>query len=73
MSKNTRRTWWILGSSGALLLGSGVSIALEASHYKHLGTTNWQWILGGILGIACIVSGVVFLIRAGIIAHELKK
>ncbi|NQX78638.1 hypothetical protein [Gilvibacter sp.] len=58
---------------GALLLGSGISVALECSQLKHNGADFWLWTLGGTAGIGLVLSGVVLLIRAGIINEQLKN
>lgn len=68
-----KQLWWLYGAFGALFLGSGVSIALEASHWKHQGESLLLWAGCGTLGIGLVVAGVVFLIRAGILDREIKK
>lgn len=73
MGLSNKQLWWLYGSCGALFLGSGLSIAIEASHWKHQGEPFLVWVGFGVLGIGLVVSGVVFLIRAGIIKYELSK
>ncbi len=68
-----RKKWWFYGALGAVLLGSGLSLALESSWWKHSSTANWQWIVGGTAGLGLSISGVVLLIKAGILNDELKK
>ena len=65
--------WWINGTVGALLLGSGLSIALECSHIKNDGGDFWLWVLGGTFGIGLVLSGVVLLIRAGILENNMRQ
>ena len=67
-----RKQWWFNGVTGAVLLGSGLSIALECSNIKQDGGDILTWVFGGTAGIGLVLSGVVLLIRAGIINHELK-
>lgn len=67
-----KKQWWFNGVVGALLLGSGLSIALECSHIKHSGGDFWLWTLGGTAGIGLLLSGVVMLVRAGILNAEIK-
>ncbi|MDC7998321.1 hypothetical protein [Gilvibacter sediminis] len=67
-----KKQWWFNGVVGALLLGSGLSVALECSQLKHNGADFWLWTLGGTAGIGLVLSGVVLLIRAGIINEQLK-
>ena len=68
-----RQKWWAYGSAGALLFGSGLSIIAEASHWKHDGSLWYWWVFGGVVGIALAVSGVVFLIRAGILQSQFRS
>ena len=68
-----KKQWWFNGVVGALLLGSGLSVALECSQLKHNGADFWLWTLGGTAGIGLVLSGVVLLIRAGIINEQLKN
>ena len=68
-----KKLWWFNGVVGALLLGSGLSIALECSQLKHNDGDFWLWTLGGTAGIGMVLSGVVLLSRAGIINQELKN
>ena len=65
--------WWLYGAGGALLFGSGLSIAMECSHLKHSDYLDWWWILGGTAGIGIALSGVVFLIRAGILQYHMYR
>jgi hypothetical protein len=68
-----RSKWWLNGFFGALLFGSGLSIAIECSHIKHQNGDLWLWVTGGTIGIGLALSGVVLLIRAGIIEEKIKK
>jgi len=68
-----RKKWWFYGAFGAVLLGSGLSLAIESSWWKHSETPDWYWILGGTAGIGLCLSGVVLLIKAGILNNELKN
>lgn len=72
-NKEKRKRWWFNGAFGALLLGSGISLAIDASHWKFQEYAEWHWIIGGTAGIGLVVSGVVLLIRAGILRRELDK
>ena len=73
MKLTKKQSWWVYGALGALLLGSGFSLAAEASHWKHTAQPFWQWTLGGIAGIGLLLSGVVLLIKAGILERELHR
>ena len=67
-----KKLWWFNGVVGALLLGSGLSIALECSQLKHNDGNFWLWTLGGTAGIGMVLSGVVLLVRAGILKEQIK-
>lgn len=68
-----RLKWWLYGFFGALLFGSGLSIAIECSHIKQQNGDFWLWVTGGTAGIGLALSGVVLLIRAGILEFQMKK
>lgn len=71
--KQLKKQWWIYGIVGTLFLGSGLSLISEAGHWKHQ-TTEWlYWVGGGILGLALAISGVVFLVKAGILKERIRK
>jgi hypothetical protein len=65
--------WWFNGAVGALLFGSGLSIAIECSHIKHSGNDFWLWVIGGTVGIGLALSGVVLLIKAGILEYKMQQ
>jgi hypothetical protein len=71
MTKRTK--WWWNGAAGAFLFGSGLSIAMECSQLKHSGEPWYIWAVGGTAGIGIALSGVVLLIRAGILNRELQR
>ncbi|GGG12719.1 hypothetical protein GCM10011344_11790 [Dokdonia pacifica] len=71
--KRLKRQWWLYGTIGALFLGSGLSLISEAGHWKHQEMIWYQWIGGGIIGLALAISGVVFLINAGILKERIRK
>ncbi|MGV6832196.1 MAG: hypothetical protein ACWA5P_11630 [bacterium] len=72
-NKSKRWQWWFNGTVGAILLGSGLCLALEASHWKHSNEAFWLWTIAGIAGIALLLSGIVLLVRAGILKRELDQ
>ncbi|MGB3776307.1 MAG: hypothetical protein WA951_13705 [Leeuwenhoekiella sp.] len=73
MALSKRSKWWLMGGAGAILFGSGLSLALEASHWKHDGSDWYYWVLGGTAGIGIALSGVVVLIKAGILKREIDR
>ena len=73
MAISKRGKWWLNGFLGALLFGSGLSLAIESGFWKHSPEPWYYWILGGTSGIGIALSGVVLLIRAGILKRELDQ
>jgi hypothetical protein len=70
---NLRLKWLLSGGVGALLFGSGLSIAMECSHLKQGDGPLWLWIVGGTIGIGITLSGVVILIKTAFIEQKLKE
>lgn len=70
MTNNSRKRWLLYGALGSILLGSGVSLAIEASHWKHDGDDLWLWAGAGTIGIALMVAGICVLIRTGQIENN---
>lgn len=55
----------LTGFTGALLFGSGLSLAIESGFMKNRRERkNWKWITGGTAGIGMALSGTVLLIKA---------
>lgn len=55
----------LTGFTGALLFGSGLSLAIESGILKNKKKTEaWKWIAGGTAGIGMALSGTVLLIKA---------
>ncbi|RIV17831.1 hypothetical protein DYU11_30615 [Fibrisoma montanum] len=51
--------YWVFGGSGAMLLGSGLSVLLHGSKLKEIGADSWFWVSTG--GFALIMSGLSFI------------
>ena len=68
-----RTKWLICGALGALLFGSGLSLAIECSHIKHGTGPFWLWVIGGTAGIGLALSGVVVLIKTAFLEEQLRK
>ena len=71
--KAKRKSWWLNGSLGSVLLGFGLCCTVESGFLKHSGEAWWVWTIAGTLSLALVVSGVILLIKAGTLGHELKK
>ena len=73
MARSKRKKWWLNGFFGALLFGSGLSLAIESGFWKHDGSAWYYWVIGGTAGIGLALSGVVLLIRVGILKREMDR
>lgn len=71
--KKLRREWCIKGTLGALLFGFGLCCMIESGFLKHTGAVWSEWVIAGTISLCITVSGVVLLIRAGVLSNELKK
>lgn len=71
--KKLYRKWLFLGGLGALLLGTGVSCAIESGFLKHNGAPTWQWVLAGTGSLTVLISGIVILIKTAFLERELKE
>ena len=54
--------YWIYGTIGALLLGSGLSVLLHGSDLLRAGDDWWFWVSTG--GFALIMAGLSFIVDA---------
>jgi uncharacterized membrane protein YdcZ (DUF606 family) len=64
MRNQQKRKWLVSGALGCILVGTGFSIGVEASHWKHRGEDWWIWVGGGTLGIAILIVGIITLINS---------
>lgn len=65
MKFKSRKRWLWSGGLGSILFGSGISLAIEASHWKHAEAELWLWAGAGTLGIALMIAGICVLISTG--------
>ncbi len=70
--KKIKNTWLLTGGGGAVLLGAGISCAIESGFLKHSGVVWWQWVLGGTASLALVITGVILLIKSAFIEQNLK-
>ena len=70
--KKLRNIWLFTGGGGAVLLGTGISCAIESGFLKHSGVVWWQWVLGGTASLALVITGVILLIKSAFIEQNLK-
>ncbi len=59
MNKATQhyRKWWLLGASGLLLVGAGLSLHGEAAGQKLQGAPLRRWFITGTLALAVTNAG----------------
>lgn len=63
--KKRKKELLLTGFAGALLYGSGLSLAIESGNIKNRKKEPaWKWIVGGTAGIGLALSGTVLLIKA---------
>lgn len=61
--KNTNyRRWFLQGTVGILLLGSGLCMLLEAAFYKHTDPPLMNWVLAGTGSLIVFMSGLVMMV-----------
>lgn len=57
---NFREKWWTHGTLGCLLIGSGMSITLDAASRK-MAEVSWEiWFAEGSAGYVVLISGLAF-------------
>lgn len=71
--KKLKRRWLLTGGFGAVLVGAGISCAIESGFFKNDGGPMLQWVLAGTGSLSLIILGVVLLIKAAFIEQRLKK
>jgi len=61
MTKQNKK-WLIRGALGCILIGTGFSFAVEASHWKHQGESLLSWAGIGTVGLTMLIIGIMTLI-----------
>lgn len=56
------RRWFIQGTIGILLLGSGLCMFSEAAFYKHSHPPFWNWVFVGTGSLIVLMSGLVLMV-----------
>ena len=56
------RRWFIQGTVGILLTGSGLCCLIECGFMKYNGAGTWHWILYGTLSLILFMSGFILSI-----------
>ncbi len=56
------RRWFIQGTIGILLFGSGICMLVEAGFYKHTGPANWKWVVAGTFSLIVLMGGVILMV-----------
>ena len=60
-NKNYRR-WFVQGTGGIIIFGSGLSMCIEAGFFKYSQPPTWQWILAGTTALAVVMAGLILMI-----------
>ena len=55
--KQYYQRWLLRAPVGLVLVGLGLSLAIEAGFYKHSGAVTWQWVGYGTLALVVFNSG----------------
>lgn len=71
--KKLKRKWLFRGGLGCLLVGTGVSFAIESGFLRHSGAPLWQWVLAGTVSLAILIYGVLMLIKTAFLEQKLKE
>ncbi|MGC1515055.1 MAG: hypothetical protein WA810_05715 [Maribacter sp.] len=68
-----KRNWLLLGGFGTLLVGTGISLAIESGFLKHEGAVWWQWASAGTGALSLVIVGIILLIKAAFVEQRLKQ
>jgi hypothetical protein len=65
-----KRKWLIFSILGLILIGAGLSLAIDAGFHKLQNPEGWNWVYYGTLaltvfnsGICCFGQGVIYKVR----------
>ena len=64
--------WLLTGGAGTSLFGLGLCAVVESGFLKHSGAPWWLWVGLGSLSLVITMTGLVLLIKAGIMEKDLK-
>lgn len=67
-----KKKWLLTGGSGAVLFGFGICAVIECAFLKHEGHFWYVWASLGTVSLAVLISGVVLLIKAGLMEKDIK-
>ncbi len=56
--KVLKRKWLAYSISGLILIGAGLSLAIDAGFYKMFSTDNYKWIMYGTVALIIFNSGI---------------
>ncbi len=62
--------WIIQAPVGLILIGAGISMITDASHYKQSGAATLDWFLYGTLALVVFNSGLSLFVDAAI--HKMR-
>lgn len=61
MIKDNKR-WFIQGTIGILLTGSGLCMVVESAFYKHISPDSYFWIFAGTGSLIIFMAGLILMI-----------
>lgn len=70
---STKKKWLLTGGSGASLFGFGICAVVECGFLKHSGANWYVWAGLGTFSLVILMSGLVLLIKAGLMEKELNQ
>jgi len=57
-----KRSWWTKGTCGIPLLGSGISMVVDAGFYRYAHPDDWRWILYDTASLIILMTGLILMI-----------
>lgn len=68
-----KRKWLIFSIVGLILIGAGLSLAIDAGFYRMQNPEGWNWIYYGTFALVVFNSGICFFGQAIIYKVKLDK
>jgi hypothetical protein len=54
------RKWFAYGGIGAVLMGTGLSMIVDAAFLRNNGVVFWDWVIYGTLALCVFMAGISF-------------
>jgi hypothetical protein len=62
--RQLKMRWLLHGGIGAVLIGTGLCLTLEVSHWKQVGATTLEWVVAGTISLSIFMAGISFIANA---------